>query len=241
MSIKKPIIGISSDIIELKNTLYSFKAYSVKDMYANSINASGGVSLVLPVTDDDNLIKEYVKLVNGIVLTGGKDINPLRWNEEPREKIGAYDNLRDSFDLKLLKYAIEYKKPILGICRGLQVINVFLGGTLYQDVSYSKGQYIKHIQGSDTHVGTHKINIDENSMLHSVLGSGYLVNSLHHLSVKDLGKNLKVTAMSNDGIIEAIESTNEDYIFAVQFHPEAMSLSDEGIKRLFDKFVSDCV
>lgn len=241
MNSKKPIIGISSDVIEGKNIVYSYKAYGIKDMYVDSINVSGGVSLVLPVTDDDDIIREYVKLVDGVVLTGGKDINPLRWDEEPREEIGVSNNLRDSFDLKLAEYAIEYKKPILGICRGLQVINVFLGGTLYQDVSYSKGQYIKHIQKSDTHVGTHHIMIEKNSKLYSVLGSEYLVNSLHHLSVKDLGKNLKVTAMSNDGIVEAVESTNDDYIFALQFHPEAMSASDEGIKRLFDQFVSDCV
>ena len=241
MSSKKPLIGISSDILEGKNTSYSYRVYGVKDMYVDSINASGGVSFVLPVTSDDDIIRAYVNHVDGVVLTGGKDINPLRWGEEPREEIGEFNNLRDSFDLKLVKYAIEYKKPILGICRGLQVINVFLGGTLYQDVSYSKGQYIKHTQKGDTHVGTHHIRIEENSILHSVLGNEYIVNSLHHLSVKDLGKNLKVTAMSNDGIVEAIESTKDDYILALQFHPEAMSASDEGIKRLLDQFVSDCV
>lgn len=200
--------------------------------YVNSVRKAGGVPLVIPVTSDDAQIEAVINTIDGLIMTGGEDFDPLKWyGEEPVRELGEVVPSRDEFDVKLVRAAVAKGIPVLGICRGEQLLAVAFGGSLWQDIpSQIPSSYVKHRQGSTTgSYGTHSISVEKGSFLEKALGAqSTTVNSFHHQAVKDVPQGFKVVATSADGIVEAIERVEKlkDYpdggatIYGTQFHPE---------------------
>lgn len=237
----KPIIGILSSIRTINSKfVMGDDAISLNCSYINAIEKGGGIPLVIPVSLNEKNLKVIIERLDGILLSGGIDINPLYYNEEPKTLLGEVDNKLDEFNFISTKIALELNKPILGICRGIQVLNVCLGGTLYQDLSYSNESYIKHMQEAKADIKTHSVDIQNSELLESILGKKIEVNSFHHQSIKELGKDLKVTAISKDGVIEGIEKEDAKFVVGIQWHPELMVDSCNKMLNLFKVFIDNC-
>ncbi len=239
---KKSVIGISSNILGLEKGLFAgYKRAYVDVSYINAVINAGGVPHLLPLNENEKIIEEFVKNVDGIVLTGGNDVFPLLYGEEPKEKLGEIFSERDKFDSLLIRFAMAYKKPVFGICRGMQIINVECGGSLYQDLSYDENVKIKHFQKARAHTPTHSINVASNSFLADIYPEGIgFINSYHHQTINQLAPGFVVTAKSADDVIEAIENISEDtFVIGVQWHPEMMAVNDKAAQKLFKKFVNE--
>ena len=221
---KKPIIGISS-------TWGGGTATSAPLTYIESVIRAGGVPLVIPVTSDKELLSRILDTVDGVIMTGGEDIDPLKWyGEEPLPAQGEIVPERDEFDITLIRMTVERGIPLLGICRGHQLLNVAFGGTLYQDIpsQVRSTNPIKHSQRAPRYYGTHMITIENGSLLNKQIGVDKVaVNTFHHQAVKDVAPGFKITARASDGVVEAIEKIGSDKVFGVQFHPEGFTA--EGI------------
>ncbi|MDB8803786.1 MULTISPECIES: gamma-glutamyl-gamma-aminobutyrate hydrolase family protein [unclassified Romboutsia] len=241
MTNKKPIVGISGSLIIDEGGMFpGYERAYVNNDYVQSVAMCGGVPYIVPMVYNDEIIREQVKNIDALILSGGHDVNPLNWGEEPHQKLGGILPKRDAYDFKLLKYALEMKKPILGICRGEQVINVCEGGSLYQDLSLIDGCYIKHNQGHLSNVATHTAIIREGTKLHNILGESEIhVNSFHHLSVNELANGYIVCAESKDGVIEAIEKEGEEFVLGIQWHPEMMTKDYPIMQKLFKALITE--
>jgi putative glutamine amidotransferase len=237
---RKPIIGINSDRVIKPETPYSHSIVeSLSNCYVESIVKAGGIPIILPIISDEESIRKQIELLDGVLLSGGLDVNPLLYNEEPSPKLGCIFPDKDNFDISIVKIACELKKPVLAICRGQQILNVAFGGTLYQDLSYMEGCYIKHHQQSKDGAATHTLDITPNSILHGILGNSIISNTFHHQAIKELALGFKVTAYSKDKVIEAIEKYDEDFVVGVQFHPEIMTAyNDNNMLKLFEAFIN---
>ena len=238
---KKPIIGISGSILLTEGGLFSgYRRSYVNQDYIESVIEAGGIPFIIPFNTDTSVTMEQIKNIDALILSGGHDVFPLIYGEEPKQNLGETFPERDYFDITLLKTSIELNKPILGICRGHQIINVGNGGTLYQDLSYDKELYIKHSQNTRWNIPTHKIIIEKGSFLEEIYEEGEgVVNSFHHQIINHIAKGFKVTARSKDGGIEAIEKIDDkSFIIGIQWHPEMMNISDNFSKKLFKKFIN---
>lgn len=213
---KKPIIGISG-------TFGTNKATQVSATYINAVIRAGGVPMVLPINEDAEVMRRMVESIDALIMTGGEDIDPVYYNEEPIPQQGEIVPERDAFDIQMIKLAAERNIPILGICRGHQLMNVAFGGTLYQDIpSQVKPKTIKHSQKAPSWYGTHKVELEPNSILAAVLNkTSVYTNTFHHQAVKDVAPSFIVTARTSDGVVEGIEMKGNKKVFGVQFHPEA--------------------
>lgn len=237
---RKPIIGISGSLIIDQGGMFpGYERAYVNDDYVQSVVRSGGVPYIVPMVYDEEIIREQVKNIDALILSGGHDANPLLWGEEPSQKLGGILPKRDTYDMALYRIAVELKKPILGICRGEQIINVANGGTIYQDLSFIDGCYIKHNQEHLSNVPTHTVKMIEGSKLYDILGETTMINSFHHLAVKDVAPGFKVSAVAKDGVIEAIEKEGEEFILGVQWHPEMMTKDYPVMLKLFEKLVEE--
>ncbi len=237
---KKPIIGINSSRVIKQETAYSHSVIeSLSNDYVESVIKAGGIPIILPILSDEESIRMQIELLDGVMLSGGVDINPLLYNEEPSPKLGYIYPDKDTFDILIVKIACELNKPVLAICRGHQILNIAFGGTLYQDLSDMEGCYIKHQQQTKDGAVTHTINIIEDSILYSILGNSTISNTFHHQAIKDLAPGFKVTAYSKDNVIEAIEKCDGKFVIGVQFHPEIMTTyNDKNMLKLFEAFIS---
>lgn len=234
---KKPIIGITS-AYEKEEGLRNYHRSIVSIDYSKAIIASGGIPIILPVTNNEDIIKSHIELLDGLILSGGADVNPLLYGEDFQEKNGIISPERDIYELLLLKYFTKTNKPILGVCRGMQILNVFFKGSLYQDLSYCNNTKLKHTQELYPELEVHKVLLKENSYLSKVFGPSIMTNSFHHQSIKDLGKGFEITGETSDGIIEAIESKENCFYMGVQWHPEMMiARGNKNMKKVFDLFI----
>jgi len=237
---RKVKIGVSgSFMIDEGGMFPGYRRAYVNDDYIQSVVMAGGVPYIIPVVYDDDVMREQLENVDALILSGGHDINPLEWGEEPSQKLGGILPLRDTFDFKLLKIAMEMKKPILGICRGEHIINVANGGSLYQDLSFIDGCYIKHNQEHLSNIPTHHVNVEKDSKLENIIGESTLINSFHHLAVKDVAPGFKVCARAKDGVVEAIEKEGEEFIIGVQWHPEMMTKDCPEMLKIFKALVEE--
>ena len=237
---KQTIIGISSGFIFDEN--YSFSGYprlATNEDYSRSVQEAGATPILLPITKDYAVAKAQVQLIDALLLSGGQDVMPHAYGEEPLTVSGVNSIERDIYEVLLIQAALELDKPIMGICRGSQILNVYFGGTLYQDNSLKEGANIKHVQEANPSLATHTITIDETSFLFEAVGEKtLLVNSFHHQSIKDIAPNLKAVAYAQDGIVEAIEATDpKTFIFAVQWHPEMLSKNNVAAQKIFSHFI----
>ena len=223
----KPLIGISLGYSPTKN--------SVNNTYVNSILMNGGVPYLIPVTDDVEVLRQVVAQLDGIVFTGGEDFAPAYFGEEEHEHLGEVNVNRDTYDLTLFKLASDRNIPTLGICRGLQLINVGMGGTLYQDLPSQKPSDINHRQEEAGTVATHSVSVVEGSLMHQILGEKEIqVNTFHHQAIKKLAPGLKIVGWANDSVPEMIEAYPNRQIIGTQFHPEIFTANgDKLLGKLF--------
>ena len=212
----RPLIGISANTADIDLTL--------RRVYCDQIVRAGGVPMVLPPVDDAEVLINMLEGIDGLVLTGGADYNPLWYGEQPEKELYTINSTRDLPELLLTRLAFNRQIPILGICRGVQTMAIALGGNLVQDLKTP----LKHGQDAPRSEATHSVTITEGSTLYALYGQETFVNSFHHQAVKDCGSHLHVVATAPDGVIEAVESTEQKALMGVQWHPEWMG--DEGLK-----------
>jgi putative glutamine amidotransferase len=232
---KMPVIGITPGFMRDKNKLCLGKGY------ADGITKAGGLAVILPLCGESAVIEQILETVDGLVFSGGADIDARFFGEENVKAGGEISPERDQFELLLAKRAIESQKPVFGICRGIQLLNVAMGGTLYQDIHTGRnpGELLKHWQEAPDWYPVHDVEIVPDSALYRVYNTERLdVNSYHHQAVKVVGKGLSAVAKTSDGIIEAVESTAGQFILAVQWHPEMMWSRDPQQLKPFEALVA---
>ena len=200
------------------------------------INELGALPIVLPDVPGAKG-EDYVDLFDALIIPGGPDADPTFYGEEPSRHIGSTNYKRDVFEAELFKAFYKAGKPIFGICRGCQFINILMGGSVYQDLAADNpDSYIRHSQGADGSYPTHHVEVAKGSSLYKSLGATAYVNSRHHQGIKKVGEGLTVTAKAADGVVEAIE-TADGQIVAVQWHPENMWQEHAEMRRLFEDFI----
>ncbi len=211
----RPIIGITANWNEENNVA------TVPMTYIDAVLAAGGKPLLIPVMPDD-VAEENLSVIDALLIPGGVDIDPRHFNERPSQKLGRVNPRLDALELGLVKKALSQNMPMLGICRGCQMITVAAGGSLVQDIPSQVGGAQKHQQQAPRWYGTHEVVLDEGSLMARIHGTRRLyVNSYHHQSIKNPGDGFTVTAHALDGIAEAAESS-KGFRLCIQWHPEAM-------------------
>ena len=218
----RPLIGICSNY-NMENG-----EYCLRDFYVESLLRAGGTVVLLPPVENTDLMEQYLKTCAGFVFPGGGDLDPYHWGEMPQWELGEINPQRDYFELKLAQKVLERRLPALGICRGCQVLNVAAGGTLVQDIDSP----LAHEQKAPRNYPFHSIIIEPGTLLERIIGiKDIRVNSFHHQAVERPGQGMRISALSPDGIIEAIEYIEASFIMGVQWHPECMPNQDS--ERLF--------
>ena len=240
----KPIIGLPTQTQEATSDGMP-RCWIMSQRYVNSVIAAGGVPFVVPLIDSEETLRSIYETLDGVYLCGGVDLDPHSYHEARHELCGRSDLERDRTELQLVRWALADRKPILGVCRGAQVINVACNGSLYQDLGSEFPGSIKHdyfpFQGRYSRDQlTHSIHIDTESRLGTLLGVRALkVNSMHHQAIERIGEGLVATAWGPDGVIEAVEGTDEEhYLMGVQWHPEELTHLDPRMRRLFAYFIA---
>ena len=229
---RSPIIGVTP--------LWDAERKSVWMLpdYLDGIRAAGGLPIVLPLEMSEKDADQMVATCDGFLFTGGQDVAPELYGEDVVPSV-VFSAERDKLERLLFPKALQADKAILGICRGLQFINVFLGGTLWQDLPSQHPSDIVHRQGKPYDAPTHQVTL--NGDLQSLLGKDlFEVNTLHHQAIKSLGKDLTAMAVAPDGIIEAVKMAGKRFVWAVQWHPEYMFKTDADSLAIFTSFVEQC-
>jgi len=232
----RPIIGITCGT---SGTESSLSENAISGSYISAIESAGGIPIVIPIVQDEACLDDSLGLIDGLLLSGGVDIDPSYFGEEAEPGLGRVDADRDRVEIYLATKALKKRLPILGICRGIQILNVAGGGTLYQDINTDLNNIQKHRQTAPGWYGTQTIDVKEGSRLLDILGQPTIrVNSFHHQAVKKVAPDFVVSAVARDGIIEGIEGTNRSFTIGVQFHPEVMWQNNPPITALFTAFIN---
>ena len=211
---------------------YTFEEYS------RAIHHFGGAPVLIPIAQSREALQTILDQMDGLLLSGGPDIHPKFYNEQPLPEMGEIDEDLDRMELEIAKMAFQKSLPILAICRGIQVLNVSRGGTLYQDIPTQVQESINHLQNVDKTIQTHPVRIEGKTLLHRILRRRETwVNGKHHQAIKDLAPGFVVSARARDGIIEAIEHPLKQFVLGVQWHPEGTWEKDPYSKGLFHAFV----
>lgn len=226
---RKPIIGLTPSLDEQNRQL-------VQPGYLESVQWAGGLGLMLPLTDRDEDIHRYVEICDGFLFVGGPDVEPWRYGQERMDVCRESSAARDAMEIKLMQAALKAGKPILGICRGLQVLNVVLGGTLYQDVPSQRPGVLAHRMEKPYNRAVHPVRVEPDTPL-GTLSPLDGVNSRHHQAILELAPGLKPMAYAPDGIIEAVYMPDRRFVWAVQWHPEAFWEEEGANRELFERFV----
>jgi len=239
----RPIIGITCGL--KINSVTNGRVYSENSVgfdYVRAIEHAGGVPIALPIIENQDCISSFIDMIDGLLLSGGGDIEPSLFNEEPIPNLGSIDPMRDWVEMSLTAIALEKNLPILAICRGIQVLNVAAGGTLYQDISQHSKTILKHRQSAPGWHASHTIDVEPDTLLFKIFGSQTgRVNSYHHQAVRAPAEGFIVSARSTDMIIEAVESQKHNFVLGVQFHPEMMWERHQEAANIFAAFVKSCM
>lgn len=218
-------------------SLGHFLDYTFSD-YSHAVLAAGGAPLLIPTPQSRESLERILDGLAGVILSGGPDVHPGRYGEEPAAGLGEIDEALDRMEIALARLAAERGVPLLGICRGVQVLNVALGGSLYQDIASQVPQAICHTPKADKSVLTHTVQIERGSLLARILGKREIrVNGKHHQAVRDVGSGLRPVARARDGVIEALEHPGKPFVLGVQWHPEGTFREDPFSLKLFRALV----
>jgi putative glutamine amidotransferase len=240
--LKKPRIGIVGNIFTMESgSIPGIERAYVNDDYIQAVERAGGVPILLPVVDHEDCILAQIESCTGLLFTGGHDIHPKYYAGEAHPCLGDIHSRVDEYQLKLIHSALEAGKPILGICRGIQVLNIACGGTLLQDFSEAPNRCLKHFQNGRRYEVIHQVKTAPGSILENLLGSEFWVNSYHHQAVWDVGSGLTVIATASDGVIEALQMTDRDFVLGVQWHPEMMVIKSDQMMVLFERLVKAAI
>lgn len=207
--------------------------------YSTSVERAGAIPLYIPVINNENYINQIANTMDGIIFAGGEDIAPSRYGQANKKNLSTIVPQRDTFEFSLISKFIESKKPILGICRGMQVINTFFGGTLHQDIYNDKLTEIEHVgtMAPKNNI-SHKVRLTKGSLIYKAFEKDTIsVNSYHHQAIDEIGKELVVTGYSEDNIIESIEHIKYPFLVGVQWHPEMMAETHKEQLKLFQLFI----
>ncbi|MCE5218574.1 gamma-glutamyl-gamma-aminobutyrate hydrolase family protein [bacterium] len=208
--------------------------------YAEAVVAAGGAPFLVPCLGSREALLRVLNGAEGLLITGGVDVDPFCYGAEPARALGALSPERDRLDEVAIAYALARPElPVLGICRGIQSLNAFAGGTLVQDIPTEVEGAIKHAQSAPTSHATHSVEVVSGSRLEGILGKrSWRVNSFHHQAVRDVAAGFEVAATAPDGVIEAIERRDAAFCLGLQCHPEHLVGLDEGARKLFAQFVA---
>ncbi|MEQ9619438.1 MAG: gamma-glutamyl-gamma-aminobutyrate hydrolase family protein [Deltaproteobacteria bacterium] len=224
----KPVIGITTDIKEGN--------FLIEEKYARAVAVAGGIPFLIPsITGNDRLVEDTAAAIDGLLLPGSRDMDPGFYNEEPHPKLRPMSLERTETEFAVLRQVTERRIPVLGICGGMQLINVFCGGSLYQDIHSFIPDAGPHEKGA-----AHEILVESGSLLFRITGTDrFSSKSYHHQAVKETGRGLRVSARAPDGIVECIESLDPPFVLGIQWHPE---LEDNVIsERILNSFIEECI
>lgn len=234
---RKPLIGLTpshdtdNDDIKMRPT------------YLRALKAAGGIPVVMPLEASEEELEQLATDLDGFIFTGGPDVHPFVFGEETHMHCGNVSEARDQMEIALLPHVMKRTKPILGICRGIQVLNIALGGNIWQDIPSMTDQIvpIAHTQPFSYHLPCHSVFLEEESQLKKIVEKSTLrVNSMHHQAVRNLAPGLTASAYSQDHLIEALEMPGYPFFIGVQWHPEYLWEKNEEAFRLFQTFVKAC-
>lgn len=230
----RPIIGLFAEIDDEMST-------RILRTYIEAVEGAGGLPILLPYVKGEDAIFDFIKLCDGFVFTGGADIDPSHYGEEKLSVCGEIRRYRDELEFRAAQEVMKTDKPVLAICRGAQLINVVLGGTLYQDLPTQKPSDIRHQQIQGKFEYSHHVNVLPNTPLYSLLKTTKIkANSFHHQAIKNPGKDLEIMAEADDGTVEAAYLKGERYLRAYQWHPERLFNADALHPLIFSDFVHAC-
>jgi len=235
-----PIVGIPC-AFQAPQDKQGRGASVVSQSYLRALEMAGGAPMPIPITSQEDTLRALYGRIDGLLLAGGVDIDPSHYGESPHPALGEVDERRDWVELALTRWALADGLPVLGICRGIQTLNVAAGGSLWQDIAAQVPDALRHPYYPNYPYNrlSHSARLEPDSRLAKILGDLELeVNSLHHQAARDVGKGLRVTARSPDGIIEGLESQDEAWVIGVQWHPEWLIDDDLRMRRLFEAFVA---
>ena len=235
----RPLIGITADE-GLSPGTHGLPRLELKRAYADAVFDAGGLPVVLPITSDQSLIESYLGLLEGLLVSGGAfDVPPELYGEKPSPHLGETKPARTEFELALLEDAMDRDLPVLGVCGGMQLMNVACGGTLIQDIRHHLPSAGPHEMKGDRRLPAHEVSVTAGTLLAAATGPGSLmVNSTHHQAVKKVGRGLVVSAVATDGIVEAIEMPDRRFAVGVQWHPELLMKSVPINRGLYRAFVT---
>jgi putative glutamine amidotransferase len=244
---KRPIIGIPTQVLQsLGGIPAEFPpSWAMSQRYIHALTAAGAIPWMIPLLPDDaDTLKGIYDELDGVFLPGGADIDPASYGEQRHPSCDRSDPARDRVELILTRWAIRDRKPVLGVCRGLQLINLAAGGTLWQDLASQRPGSIKHDyfpfrDGYARDHLAHPVTVRSDTHLAEILGAGeHQVNSMHHQGIRDLAHDFVVSATAPDGLIEGIETRGDQFLLAVQWHPEALTENDPLTHHLFEAFIA---
>lgn len=225
-----PVIGVTCDGDLEGRRIFLNRAY------LEAVREAGGIPVVLP-PGPQGTVDKYMEVIDGLLLTGGGDVDPAFFGQEPGEGLGRVWPERDEFELNLTRKALQVGKPVLALCRGMQVLNVAAGGTLYQDIGREVPGCWQHTQKKPRSCPHHTVETVPGTLVARLLGPKARVNSMHHQAVRAVGQGLKVSARAGDGIIEAVEGTGKSFVIGVQWHPEELIKFYPEQRQLFQSFI----
>jgi len=232
----RPLIGITSYLDKTRPLAYC----ALKESYVEAVKTAGGIPVILPVVDPE-MAGALLERIDGLLFSGGGDIAPWLFGQEPAPGIGAWDTRRDAFELALCREAWERHIPMLGICRGCQVMNVALGGSLIQDIGRTVADALLHDSAVPPEELAHEIELADGSRAERLFGTRRLrVNSFHHQAVDRPAPVLEITGRSADGVVEALEAKDGRFAVALQFHPEGLFLRYPEFLAPFAALVRAC-
>lgn len=210
--------------------------------YIRAVEAAGGIPLLIPILDDLAGLQTLLPRLDGLLLSGGTDVHPRHYHEKPHPMLGNTNPLLDALELELVRWVVRDNLPTLGICRGMQILNVGLGGTLYQDLEAQYPESLKHANWElPRNQVVHRVKVQEESRVGSILGKYDLgVNSLHHQAVKHPGSGVILSGYAQDGVAELLEVPDHRFLVAVQCHPEELWQDEPAWKCLFTAFLEAC-
>ncbi|MEQ6388894.1 gamma-glutamyl-gamma-aminobutyrate hydrolase family protein [Bacillaceae bacterium S4-13-58] len=231
----KPIIGVTASVEDSKESIS-------RDNLRSIIN-NGGIPFVITSEYEKSDVYQIAKSIDGLYLTGGYDIDPTLFGEEPHPNLGIITPTRDQFEVELIKALLQMNKPILAVCRGCQILNIAMGGDMYQDIyDQINGDLLQHNQKAPKDHASHYVYVESNTLLYSLAKNNKIkVNSRHHQANRKVVSPMQVCGRASDSVIEAIESAGHSFVLGLQWHPENMAMSGDQVSiNIYNAFIDTC-